>query len=98
MLPAPLRSGPTMRSSTGISVNVGLNELKALHRVVVASPHARTWKEYLLRLMPLVVILPTARLTVEAGTVVVTPAWAGSPLAPLQVSRFVLVLTVPCSS
>src|SRR5918911_567814 len=78
MLPAPLRSGPTMMSSTGISVNAVLRELKALHRLLSALAHARTWNWYLLSVMPLVVILPTARLRVVAGAVEVKPAWLGS--------------------
>src|SRR5437763_1695246 len=98
MLPAPLRSGPAMVSSTGISVNAWLTVLKALQTLPSGLEHARTWNAYLFRLMPAVVILPTARLTVVAGPVEVNPAWDGRPLAPLQVTRLVLVLTVPWTS
>src|SRR5919202_6998550 len=95
MLPAPLRSGPTMMSSTGISVNAVLRELKALHRLLSALAHARTWNWYLLSVMPLVVILPTARLRVVAGAVEVKPAWLGRPEGAVQVVRLLLVLTLP---
>src|SRR5438105_15938440 len=98
MPPAPVRSGAAIVSSAEISVNALLTVLKALQTLQSGLEHARTWNVYLFRLMPAVVILPTARLTVVAGPVEVNPAWDGSPLAPLQVMRLVLVLTVPWTS